>query len=68
MARGYYRKQRYVVRLKDGRGIGASSKTQVNKLIGEHKDAQLIETETGDVTVEQFLNGTGDGNGQNWRH
>lgn len=56
MARGYYRKQRYIIRTKDGRGIGASSVAQVKKLASQY-EIDYIETETGDMRLEQFLDG-----------
>jgi hypothetical protein len=53
MARGYYRKQRYIVRTIGGRGIGASSVSQVKKLAQEH-EIDYIETDIGNISLEEL--------------
>lgn len=54
MAKGYFRKYRYVIRTTDGKGIPASSVAQVEKLAQKY-NINHVETETGNVALEQFL-------------
>lgn len=59
MAKGHFRKGRYVVRYANGKGVWTSGVRKVEQLVNSARSTDntvvSIETETGDVKPEDFL-------------
>ena len=52
MAKGYWRRHRYIIRYKDGKRMPTSSIREISRFIKRDGDLiEAIETETGDLSV-----------------